>query len=71
MERAAKRDGNKNTLAKQLGAPKSYYKGEGDNIVVLIDNVRDGNFYDQDNAGTHSYIAASTPASSTTSSIGL
>jgi len=52
-----KRDGNKNTLAKQIGAPKSYYKGEGDNIVVLIDNVRDENFYDRDNAGTHSYIA--------------
>lgn len=52
-----KRDGNKNTLARQLGAPKSYYKGEGDNIVVLIDNVRDENFYDRDNAGTHSYIA--------------
>jgi hypothetical protein len=54
---APKRDGNKNVLAKQLGAPKSYYKGEGDNIVVLIDNVRDENFYDKDNAGTHSYIA--------------
>jgi hypothetical protein len=51
------RAGNKNTLSKLVGFPKSYYKGEGDNIVVLIDNVRDDNFYDQDNAGTKSYIA--------------
>jgi hypothetical protein len=52
-----KRDGNKTTLAKQLGFPKSYYRGEGDNVVVLVDNVRDSNFYDQDNASTFSYIA--------------
>ena len=51
------RNGNKNTLAKQLGSPKSYYRGEGDNVVVLIDNVRDSNFYDQDNENTLSYIA--------------
>lgn len=52
-----KRDGNKTTLTKQLGFPKSYYRGEGDNIVVLVDNVRDSNFYDPNNANTNSYIA--------------
>ncbi|HYY74736.1 MAG TPA: choice-of-anchor J domain-containing protein [Gaiellaceae bacterium] len=31
--------------------------GEGDNIVVLIDNVRDDNFYDTDNQNGFSYIA--------------
>jgi len=51
------RNGNKNLLAKQLGFPKSYYRGEGDNVVVLVDNVRDDNFYDQNNAHTNSYIA--------------
>jgi hypothetical protein len=51
------RNGNKAVLAKQLGFPQSYYRGEGDNIVVLVDNVRDSNFYDQNNANTNSYIA--------------
>ena len=51
------RNGNKAVLAKQLGFPQNYYRGEGDNIVVLIDNVRDENFYDENNANTHSYIA--------------
>jgi hypothetical protein len=51
------RNGNKATLARALGFPQSYYRGEGDNIVVLVDNVRDSNFYDQDNAHTNSYIA--------------
>jgi hypothetical protein len=51
------RNGSKTTLAKALGFPKSYYRGEGDNIVVLVDNVRDSNFYDENNANTNSYIA--------------
>jgi hypothetical protein len=54
---APKRAGNKAILAKQLGLPQSYYRGEGDNIVVLVDNVRDANFYDQDNQNSLSYIA--------------
>jgi hypothetical protein len=40
-----------------LNIPASYYKGEGDNIVVLVDNVRDSNYYDTNNANTNSYIA--------------
>jgi hypothetical protein len=31
--------------------------GEGDNIVVLVDNVRDDNFYDMNNTQGFSYIA--------------
>jgi len=33
------------------------YVGEGDDTVVLIDNVRDDNYYDEDNAGNLSYVA--------------
>ena len=32
-------------------------EGEGDNIVVLVDNVRDENYYDTNNANGFSYIA--------------
>jgi immune inhibitor InhA-like protein len=39
-----------------LGAPFNPL-GEGDNIVVLIDNVRDDNFKDLNNTQAHSYIA--------------
>ncbi len=59
------RNGNKATLPKQLpniqglgvNVPQSYYRGEGDNVVVLVDNVRDSNFYDMNNVNTFSYIA--------------
>lgn len=37
--------------------PRGYYKGEGDNIVVLVDNVRDDNFYDANNTDNLPYIA--------------
>jgi hypothetical protein len=39
-----------------LGAP-FHPGGDGDNIVVLIDNVRDDNFYDFNNTQGFSYIA--------------
>jgi hypothetical protein len=47
------RDGSNTTL------PPSTYNpaGEGDNIVVLVDNVRDDNFYDLNNTSAFSYIA--------------
>jgi len=59
------RNGNKSLLPKALpnikglgvNIPQSYYNGEGDNIVVLVDNVRDSNYYDFNNAHTNSYIA--------------
>jgi hypothetical protein len=37
--------------------PSSTYKGEGENIVVLVDNVRDENFFDTNNVNTFSYVA--------------
>ncbi len=37
--------------------PRRYYKGDGDNIVVLVDNVRDENFYDLNNSEQNTYIA--------------
>lgn len=51
------RKGNKATLTRLLGFPQNYYRGEGDNVVVLVDNVRDDNWYDEDNQNTFSYIA--------------
>jgi hypothetical protein len=52
-----KRKGNKAVLSKLVGFPQSYYRGEGDNVVVLVDNVRDDNWYDEDNQHTLTYIA--------------
>ena len=37
--------------------PSSTYKGEGDNTVVLVDNVRDDNFYDPSSPDGQTYIA--------------
>ena len=51
------RDGRRAPLAKILELPGGYYSGPGDKIVVLIDNVRDDNFYDTDNENGFSYIA--------------
>jgi hypothetical protein len=41
----------------QLGPPTFNPAGDGDNIVVLVDNVRDDNFYDFNNTQQFSYIA--------------
>ena len=51
------RDGSNAYLADQLGFPPDYYEGDGDKVVVLVDNVRDANFYDTDDQHTYSYIA--------------
>jgi hypothetical protein len=40
-----------------LTIPDSTYNGEGDNVVVLVDNVRDSNYYDTNNAGVQPFIA--------------
>jgi hypothetical protein len=37
--------------------PRYHPQGEGDNIVVLVDNVRDDNFYDVNNTQAFSYVA--------------
>jgi hypothetical protein len=54
---APNRDGARAPLAKILDLPNNYYNGGGDNIVTLIDNVRDDNFYDTDNQEGLTYIA--------------
>jgi hypothetical protein len=44
------RNGANALLARTLGLPRSYYRGPGDRIVALVDNVRDDNFYDMNNS---------------------
>jgi hypothetical protein len=51
------RNGSRAPLAKILGLPANYYRGDGDNIVTLVDNVRDDQFYDTNNAHNFTYIA--------------
>lgn len=51
------RDGTGALLPEQVGLPADYYAGDGDNVVVLVDNVRDEQFYDTDNASNFTYIA--------------
>ena len=52
------RDGTDATAEEEaLGVKPGYYSGDGDDIVVLIDNVRDDNFYDLNNTQEFSYIA--------------
>ena len=51
------RDGSGAPATDALGLPADYYTGDGDDIVVLIDNVRDDNFYDLNNTQEFSYIA--------------
>ncbi|MDX6594521.1 MAG: hypothetical protein QOJ13_3717 [Gaiellales bacterium] len=54
---APARNGAGAPLAEILGLPADYYVGDGKKTVVLIDNVRDSNFYDADNSQGNSYIA--------------
>ncbi len=51
------RDGSAAPLPGLVGLPADYYQGDGDDIAVLVDNVRDDNFYDTNNQNTFSYIA--------------
>ena len=51
------RDGVGSPGAAALGLDPDYYAGDGDDIVVLVDNVRDDNFYDLNNTQGFSYIA--------------
>jgi hypothetical protein len=39
-----------------VGLPDGYWHGEGDNVVVLVDNVRDDNFYDANDQTDYPYI---------------
>lgn len=51
------RNGANSILSHILDLPHGYYRGPGDRIVALIDNVRDGNFYDTNNQNSLPYIA--------------
>lgn len=52
------RDGHNALLPKLIPSlPSSEYKGEGDNIVTLVDNVRDANYYDPTTPDGQTYIA--------------
>lgn len=52
------RDGSNASLPKHFdGLPRTQFQGDGDNIVVLVDNVRDANFYDPSTPSGQTYIA--------------
>ncbi|MGZ8651536.1 MAG: peptidase M6, partial [Actinomycetota bacterium] len=54
-------DGSNAFLPEVIGdpdlMPPDYFEGDGDNTVVLVDNVRDENFFDTNNQNTFSYVA--------------
>jgi Immune inhibitor A peptidase M6 len=54
---APPRNGAKAPLARLLDLPGGYYRGPGERIVTLVDNVRDDNFYDTNNEHSLPYIA--------------
>jgi hypothetical protein len=54
---APARDGTNALLTEALGLPTDYFQGEGGNVVVLVDNVRDENFYDRNNSQNLPYVA--------------
>ena len=51
------RNGARAVLADILGLPDNYYRGPGDRVVALVDNVRDDNFYDTNNSNSYTYTA--------------
>ena len=51
------RNGAQAPLTDILDLPNNYYRGPGERIVALIDNVRDENFYDTNNEGSLPYVA--------------
>ena len=55
---APERNGHKAVLPTLIPElPSSAYKGEGDNTVVLVDNVRDANYYEPTTPDGQTYIA--------------
>jgi Immune inhibitor A peptidase M6 len=51
------RNGFKAPATKAFHVSSNYYRGDGDDIVVLVDNVRDDNFKDLNNTEGFTYIA--------------
>lgn len=61
FSRAPKRNGDEALLGLihqlfDVRLPKDNFEGSGKRVVVLVDNVRDTNFYDTDNANTMSRV---------------
>jgi Immune inhibitor A peptidase M6 len=50
-------NGSGSPLAAILGLPTATYQGPADRVVVLVDNVRDINYFDTNNSNGYSYIA--------------
>ncbi len=54
-------DGSNALLPELIGdptfMPPDYFEGNGDDTVILVDNVRDENFFDTNNQNTFSYVA--------------
>jgi hypothetical protein len=56
FSRPPRRDGTDGEAPQYIDVGPRYYKGPGGKIVVLVDNVRDANYYDDDNQGNKPYI---------------
>lgn len=56
FSRPPERDGRNAHAPAVVDVGPRYYRGDGDNIVVLIDNVRDSNYYDPNNSRNEPYI---------------
>jgi hypothetical protein len=54
---APDRAGAQHSVPARFGLPTTYFAGEGDNTVVLVDNVRDENFYDVNDMSDLPYVA--------------
>ena len=50
-------DGSNAPLAAYTNVPANTYEGPADRVVILVDNVRDQNFYDMNNASSYTYTA--------------
>lgn len=56
FSRPPDRDGSNAQASNYIDVGPRYYRGPGDKVVVLVDNVRDANYYDTNNAGNRPYI---------------
>jgi hypothetical protein len=56
FSRPPDRNGSNAQASNYIDVGPRYYRGPGEKIVVLVDNVRDENYYDTNNAGNNPYI---------------
>ena len=56
FSRPPDRNGSDSIAHEFINVGRRYYRGDGDNIVVLVDNVRDDNYYDTNNELNNPYI---------------